>query len=219
MVKSAYLGADDPELVLDPEVALAIAYAPATVRAALRALWALDARLAGILRTTREPMVGQMRLTWWHEAVAAPQATAGEPVLAGLAGAGLPAAGLQQLVEGWEALLDGDDDAALAKFADARGGALFAVAASVLGAADAVAAAGAGWALVDLARHDSQPEVAQRALTLARERLATAPGRWSKPARPLGMLAKLARRDLSSLEPQGSPRRVAAMAALALTGR
>ena len=43
---------------------LAMTYAPATKRPALEALFALDDTLAGILRTTREPLVGQMRLTW-----------------------------------------------------------------------------------------------------------------------------------------------------------
>jgi phytoene synthase len=54
---------------LAAERALAIGYAPADRRAGLATLFALDARLGDILRTTREPMVGQMRLTWWHAAL------------------------------------------------------------------------------------------------------------------------------------------------------
>ena len=198
---------------------MAIAYAPAAARAALRALWTLDARLAGILRAMRDPIVAQMRLTWWHGAVADPAGVAGEPVLAALAEAGFAAGPLRRIVEGWEALLDGDDEAALAAYADARGGGLFAAAAAVLAAGDTVAAAGAGWALADLARHHSRSDVARQALALAGARLAGAPRRWTRSARPLGMLAKLARRDLAGPERQGSPRRLAAMAALALTGR
>lgn len=203
----------------DPEVQLVAAYAPATARAALSALWSLDARLASILRTTSEPMIGQMRLTWWHDAVGRPTAIAGEPVLAALAQAAVAPAAAQRIVEGWEALLDGEDNAALAQYASGRGSGLFAAAADALGAGDAVEAAGAGWALVDLARHHSRADVARRALALAAERLAEAPIGWSRAGRPLGMLTKLARRDLAGPEPQGSPRRIAALAVLALTGR
>lgn len=209
----------DPDLVLDREVALALAYTPVRVRMQLTALWAFDARLAAILKTTRDPLVGQMRLTWWHEAIANPGTHRGEPVLEAIAKAGLETPGLQRIVTGWEALLDGEDDAAIADYAAGRGGGIFTIAARHLRADDAVSEAGAGWALVDLARHHSRPEVGRRALALAAENLAAAPRRWSKPARPLGMLTKLARRDLDGPEPQGSPRRIAAMALLALTGR
>lgn len=219
MVNAAVTNVGDGVGVADPEVRLAIAYAPAVARPALTALWSLDARLAAILRTTTEPMIGQMRLTWWHDAVGKPGAIAGEPVLAALAGAGVEPVASQRIVEGWEALLDGDDDAALKGFADGRGGGLFAAAAAAIGAGDVMTDAGAGWALIDLARHHSRPEIRQRALALAAERLAVAPTRWSKAARPLAMLTKLARRDLAGPEPQGSPRRIAALAALALIGR
>src|SRR3546814_7046937 len=59
----------DAETREDPELALAICYAPRKARAALAALFALDATLADVLRTTTEPMLGQMRLTWWHDAL------------------------------------------------------------------------------------------------------------------------------------------------------
>lgn len=206
-------------LALDPEVKLAIAYTPAAARPALTALWALDARLAAILRTTTDAMIGQMRLTWWHDALGKPGAIAGEPVLAGLAAAQVAPAHAQRIVEGWEALLDGDDDLAFSQFAAGRGGGLFAAAATTLGTDEPVEAAGQGWALADLARHHSRPDLARRALALATDRLAVAPVRWTRAARPLGMLAKLARRDLAGSERQGSPRRLVALAALALTGR
>lgn len=218
MVNSRVTAFADAEAIQDREVRLAMSYAPSRAAASLTALWSLDARLAGILRTTSEPMIGQMRLTWWHDALGKPGTIAGEPVLAALGATDLAPTHLQLIVEGWESLLDGDDDAALAVFADARGGGLFAAAAAVLGAGDPVEQAGAGWALVDLARHHSRTDVARRALGMAAGRLATAPTRWSKPARPLGMLAKLARRDLAGPEPQGSPRRIGTMAVLALTG-
>lgn len=217
MVNASLTNARDG--IADPEVRLVAAYVPVSARPVFTALWALDARLAGILRTTSDAMIGQMRLTWWHDAVGRPAEIAGEPVLAGLADAGIAPAAAQRIVEGWEALLDGDGDDVIAEYAQGRGGGLFATMAEAIGADDPVEAAGVGWALVDLARHHSRPEVARRALALAADRLAAAPSRWSKAARPLAMLTKLARRDLGGLEPQGSPRRIAAIAALALIGR
>ncbi|RZM37470.1 MAG: hypothetical protein EOP67_01085 [Sphingomonas sp.] len=54
---------------LAPDRALLLAALPSPARPPIETLFALDSRLAGIVRATREPMVGQMRLTWWHEAL------------------------------------------------------------------------------------------------------------------------------------------------------
>ena len=132
-------------------------------RPALRALFALDGALAQVLRTTREPMVGQMRLTWWHEALTRLDASPppAEPVLQSLAREALPrgvtGAGLAGMIDGWEELLEpellGDD--ALIRHATGRGSRLFEMAGKVIGASetDPVAVAGKGWALADLGRH------------------------------------------------------------------
>ncbi|MCZ3214799.1 hypothetical protein NYZ43_19955, partial [Acinetobacter baumannii] len=58
-----------PSAAPPPDRELMLAAAPHAARDALRALFDLDDRLAGIVRTTREPMVGQMRLVWWHDAL------------------------------------------------------------------------------------------------------------------------------------------------------
>lgn len=183
---------------------LILAYAPLRTRAGLAALLALDDTLAAILRTTRDPMLGQMRLTWWHGALSAldngtpPPA---EPVLQALASDVMPAVrgtDLAGLVDGWEELLDPDplDDARLAVFADRRGAGMFALAARVLEASpsDPVAVAGRGWALADLAAHVSDASLSARAAALAQDALdeATTP-RWSRRGRALGALAHLAR--------------------------
>lgn len=220
--------------VPDPEFELALHYAPPFASGAVRALFALDAALAGILRTTREPIVGQMRLTWWHEALtrldsAPPPA---EPVLQALAQHVLPhgisGARLAGMIDGWEALLDAEalEDAAIARYADARGGALFAMAGEVLGARDSdpVVPAGRGWALADLARHLSDRSVAARVLELATAPLAEAGrARWSRAARPLGALARIARMNLAvpldTPLPIGAPRRVARLLLHRLWGR
>ena len=206
---------------------LAIAYAPAAARPALAALLALDARLGEVVATTREPMVGQMRLTWWHEALtrldAAPAPA--EPVLTAIAADALPrgasGAALAAMIDGWEALLEpaiGEAEALV--HARGRGATLFAAAARVLGAADdGPAAAGEGWALADLAQRLSDPAARARAGELARPRLAAARhGRWPVPLRPLGALVLAADADLAGT-PAGSPRRVARLAWHRLTGR
>lgn len=208
------------------ERALALGYAPAASLPGLAALFALDERLGTILRTTREPMVGQMRLTWWHEALSAldRQAPPAEPVLAALADTVLPTgvAGstLAGMIDGWEVLLDGPaaDDAGLARHAAARGGALFAAAGIVLGRSDPrIGRLGEGWALADLATHLSDRDAVGRAAALARSRLDDGGGRWPSPLRSLAALALLARGDVDGAVP-GSPRRIAAMIALRLTG-
>lgn len=212
-----------------PERALALGYAPAAARAGLAALFALDERLAAILRTTREPLVGQMRLTWWHEALAAldhapPPA---EPVLTALAHTVIvrvPGATLARLVEGWEALLDVPlDEAALETHAAARGAGLFNAAATLLGVAPDVmiARAGEGWALADLAHHLSDVALADRARTLAHARLsADDRTRWPVAVRALGALARLARLDLAPApRPVGHPARAARLLWHRLSGR
>lgn len=213
--------------VADPERRLVLLYAPRRARAGLAALWALDEALARLQRTTTQPLVGQMRLTWWHERLSAlaEGAPAGEPVLAALRAEVLPAgvapAELARIVEGWEELLEGGrlGEAALARHGALRGGGLFGCAATILEVTgDPVTAAGAGWALVDLARHVSSAEERAAALRLAEPELAAATGvRWSRAGRPLGALAVLAARGVA--EPQEAPARTWRALRHRLTGR
>lgn len=208
-----------------PERALALAAAPARHRAGLAALLALDDRLGAILRTTREPLVGQMRLTWWHEALVALDTAPApaEPVLAAVAAevlpGGVPGERLARQVDGWEALLEEEvpGEAAMLGFARGRGGELFGAAAALLGATDAgIARAGEGWALADLSMNLSHPDAAARARTLAGERLAGLfVPRWSRAARPLGVLALLAEADLAG---RSGPARAARLVRHRLTG-
>jgi phytoene synthase len=229
----------------DPERMLALDYAPAACRAALHALFALDDTLAQVPRTTTEPIIGQMRLAWWHDALgrldqAAPPA---QPVLQALAAEVLPngvsGATLAELVVGWEALIEAEtvDAAAMTAHADARGAALFAAAAVLLGRDDRrvaavllgrddrrVAAAGRGWALADLSRHLRSPEAAGAARATAAVALAEAlAGGWPVALRPLGALAHIARMNLSVPAdlpiPSGAPGRVGRLMFHRITGR
>lgn len=210
---------------LDPDRRLALVYAPARIRPALEALWRLDVTFAGILAAGRDPMVSRLRLAWWREALEAldGQAPPPEPLLQSLSAHVLPAgvsgAELAAMAEAWEILLSDQPLTAdeQARYAALRGGLLFDFSARLLGASDfPVAAPGALWALVDLARHSSGRDEARIAVAEPR-------GRWPRALRPLGMLAALARRDADRLgrpwERQGSPARMLRMIRHRLTGR
>ncbi|MES2338571.1 MAG: squalene/phytoene synthase family protein [Pseudomonadota bacterium] len=180
-----------------------MSYAAADRRDGLAALLALDDALGSILRTTRDPMVGQLRLTWWHDAIVAldQRPAPAEPVLQALARHVVPhvaSTRIASLVEGWEELLDPEPmtDARLSAYAAGRGGRLFAAAGALLGAApgDPLDAAGQGWALTDLARHVDDRATGEKAMRLAVPALIDATRtRWSRPARALGAMTHLAR--------------------------
>ncbi len=201
-----------------PDRALVLAAAPASRRPALGALFALDDTLARIVRGTREPLVGQMRLTWWHDALTRldHHPAPAEPVLqaaeAHLLPHGAAGAALAAMIDGWEELLVADplDRDALLRHADARGAGLFAAAGRVLSdESPALADAGRAWALADLARHLSMPGAAAAAGEAADERFPVAFSiRWPQALRPIGLLALLAHLDRSGGSAIGKALRV-----------
>jgi len=169
----------------------------ARARGAWLALLALDARLAGVVRSAREPLLGQMRLAWWRDRLnEAPGTTPrGEPLLAALAPWAARRQGLVALVDGWEVLL-GEAPLpadALADFTEGRAKACAALA-ELLGA-DAVYTArlAKGWGLGDLAGHLSHAGELQAARDLAAAHDWT-PARLPRAMRPLVILHGLARR-------------------------
>lgn len=171
---------------------LALAYGTPRGRARIAAVLALDARLAGILRHSREPMLAQLRFAWWREMLASDPARwpAGEPLLAALAATHADPAPLAGLVDGWEALTGAAPlgEEAFVALAEARAGAL----AGDHGAGRRLAQ---GWALADIARHLSHPQERETALGLAHAadwRRARLP----RNLRPLAVLHRLAARDL-----------------------
>ena len=139
----------------DPERALSLAYAPRAARPGLSALWRLDEQLGAIVARTENPGVGQLRLTWWYDALDALGSTgAVDPVLIALKESRVDGKALLPLIDGWEALLEPLplSEELLLAFADSRGGTLFGEAARLLDASTETArAAGRVWALVDLA--------------------------------------------------------------------
>ncbi len=221
------------EVEADPERLLALSYAPPQGRGALVALLALDDALGQVLRTTSEPALGQMRLAWWREALArldhAPAPA--EPVLTAIAREVLPlgirGSSLVPVVHGWETLIEEDvlDEDAARRFGEGRGH-LFVAAGEAMSAApgDPLLAAGAGWALADLARNlrgEGEVDLARRMAVPLLDRAAAT--RWSRNGRALGALALLARLDLrtpdGTLRQTGVPHRVARLLWHRLTGR
>jgi 15-cis-phytoene synthase len=207
---------------------LATLYAPGLSRPGLFALHALDLELAEIVRTTSEPMLGQIRLAWWREQLQTLDATVrpAQPVLAALAEHVLPigvtGASLEALEDANLALLDDDLGAAVTARAT-----LFEVAVRLLIASpdpDSIERArqlGTGWATIDAGRQG-------RALTPTDfERADHAVRRAPSPraARPLFALAALARIDLAALRdgrppaPRGTPGRQARLLWSIVTGR
>ena len=198
MVNNGFIGAEQAAA----ERRMVLSYSASDTRAGLAALLALDDTLAAILRSTRDPMVGQLRLTWWHDALSAldTRPAPAEPVLRAIERDVMPkvsGAVLAGMIEGWVELLDPEslDAERLARFAEGRGGGLFAAVGTVLGANvdDPVGEAGRGWALTDLALHVSDPKAAALARSMAAQHLAAATARrWSRAGRPLGAMAHLA---------------------------
>ena len=204
-----------------PERTLALGYAAGSSRDGIAALFALDATLARLALGTRDAMVAQLRLTWWYEALGAlgEGRAPAQPILRALEAVGAAGPALARMEEGWERLLASPDDHELIAFAEERG-VLFREAGRLAGARDDVSAAGAGWALADLARVTGDRALADRAAVLAAPLLAQAAGqRWSAAGRFLGALVHVARADLAGVRPIGAPARVARLAWHRLTGR
>jgi phytoene synthase len=180
----------------DPDRLFALDHVPARHRGAVAAVWALDEQLGQIVASTTQPMVGQMRLLWWREALE--KRMSGHPLLAEMAAAfecGIEAEALGALIDGWEELLDPLplDACKLAAFAKARGGQLFAMTAWICGVTSAPGA-GEGWALADFGLRCSDKETSTRALAMASKILGDVNVK-SLP-RSLRILIRLARSDV-----------------------
>ncbi|MDE8653859.1 squalene/phytoene synthase family protein [Novosphingobium album (ex Liu et al. 2023)] len=180
---------------------LALSYAPAAARDPVLALFALDARLAGLIRHSSEPMLAQLRLAWWRETLRrdAGEWPEGEPLLAALRGWRGAHGELEVLVDGWEALTAPAPlpEAALRQLAEGRAAACAALAHAVGAARDAGAAGALGraWAHSDLAMRLSRPDEREAARRLA-TREAPARPRVARALRPLAVLAALAQRRM-----------------------
>ena len=64
----------------DKDRFLSALFAPAETRADLLALYAFDIETAAVAHRVREPMAGEIRLQWWHDAITGKTPADGHPV-------------------------------------------------------------------------------------------------------------------------------------------
>lgn len=203
-------GMAQSEFELSPINQLVTAYSGAHVRPWFTALFAFDQQLGRIIRDTKEPLLGQMRFTWWQDVIAQPAASRpkGNPVLAGLSqllDIGLDARRLTKMGDGWQYLL-GDNDLTrdmVNAYAKGRGEALFGAIADAAKAdnIDDFEELGRLYALWDLARYCSDAAMADHLKTLLQAALP-----WLKALkiprdlRPFSIFRHLIRLDISNSE-------------------
>jgi 15-cis-phytoene synthase len=182
----------------NPDILLALAYAPARVREELETLFYIDGALSRIVHSAREPALAQIKLAWWREQLAGGPAR-GEPLLERLRSQ--PRIGdCSELASGWEAMI-GDPDCQA--HAEGRGVTLFCLSARLCGTNEtAAAAAGRSWALAQLGQAGALAPTQLQDLPIC-----------------LGILVTLAQHPASGAWRMGSPLRMARAAAFALLRR
>ena len=218
--------------MLGADLGLALSYVPLRDRGALAALFAIDRAMADVVRTTKEPMLGPIRLAWWRERLeeldehaAAPAEPRLQQVERELIPRGVSGRELAALESGWLRLFDPFPWTVQTSEAIwFRGNLLFGLGARIVGRAEErIQGAGGLWALVDAARHCSDPQSRAMLLDQARSFGRGLRGlRFPGPLRPLSMLTVLAMRDCRRGEPferEGTPGRAAAMLRHRFSGR
>lgn len=191
-------------------------YWPVELRAAFDALMGIDDAFGEVVASTSQPALGAIRVAWWREALERLDRSAPPPeprlaaVAAELLPRGIAGAEIGRIGEGWAALLDEEPDAGAHV---ARGEALFAIAARLLGADDQrLSDAGRLFALGDAVRKN---------LLIPAHWPTLGNHRFPRNLRPITALAKLAARDLRHgppFEPEATPGRAAALLSHRLFG-
>lgn len=220
-----------PEL-LDPERALALAYAPSSTRSSLAALWSFDAMLGRLIATTSEPLIGAIRLAWWSERLddLAQGRRSHEPVLEALRVHVIPKllqpSDFAPLIDGWRAVLPPwpAKEASLQSFAQGRGRTWLDLSARLLGVhvPTALMPRVEAWALFDLGIAMPASPFGDQLLRAARGGFGSVKRQWWPPRlRPAGMIVEMAARDAASgvAPKRGSPVRIGRMAWHAMSGR
>lgn len=183
-------------------------------------MWAIDDALADVVTSSSQPALGAIRLVWWREALEkldhhpAPPEPRLQAVVAELLPRGVSGAALARLEDGWATLLDEEPDGERVR---ARGEALFAIGAKLLGGDDpGLAPAGRLYAYQQVVRKGLMP-----ADPSAWETNALTRKRFHRRLRPLTALARLAARDLKqspAIEVEATPGRAAALLSHRLFG-
>ncbi len=189
----------------DPDRWLASRFiADAAARADVLALYALNIELARIGEAVREPLMGEIRLTWWREAIDelfAHRPARRHPVVEALATAirrrGLAAAPFEAMIEARFADLADEPFAdldAIERYLDGTAGALMGLAAATLGGGEAPAAAPAAraWGLAGMARLRRLPKTLEGQVLRARIDQRLAEARAAAQALPVSAFPALA---------------------------
>ena len=209
---------------LPPLSRLALSYAPASAHQDWLTALALDARLAGVVRQAREPVLAQLKLAWWRDRLEQDVASRprGEPLLARFAHWCCGGKAMIALVNGWEAMLDDRpfEGGAVEVFVSGRAG-LAGELADRLGCNRMAAEARAQrWALAELSLHcaDTAARHHLRDLALAE---GPRPGTCEPAMRPLAVLEKINLRacKIGSLRALGSPAALLTAIRVGLIGR
>jgi phytoene synthase len=200
-----------------------------TARADVVALYAYDHELARARRVASTPLLAEIRLAWWREAldeIFAKGPVRRHPVAEALGAAvrrhALPLQPLEAMIDAQLAALESPptDEAAAIAWADAVQGSLARLAVMILDpSADpgAVAAAARAWGLALLLRAGAvTPETAAAPLRAALD--AARVGRLGVAALPAALPARLARHDLAGHAPGPLGKRLSLVLAVA-TGR
>lgn len=192
----------------DPDRFAAVMAADPGARGRLFVLYAFNLEVARAPWVSKEPMIAEMRLQWWRDVVAEPEARAHEVAgpLHGLIGAaGLPVPVLDALIaarlqDAYGAAFE--DEAAFDAYLDDTAGGLMWLASKVCGGQDEAAARALGWAAGLASYLQAVPELE------ARGRLPLPDGRGEA-------VRGLARRGLARLEEarRGRVPKAAALAA------
>ncbi len=205
-----------PPPLLYPDYQLCLAYARASERDVLTALFRIDSFLGRIALSAREPMIARIKLAWWREQGFGAAGLATE--LAdeiGLLVQHHPDAliGLKALADAWDDLVDcaGSPLNDVLIGAGARGQSLFALALSVSAKPidDAGRDLAKGWSAANLGRGLGRADM----LAKARSHFAAHSLRsLGKACRPLAVLSALTRSDaqrgLGGMSAYGSPSRM-----------
>jgi phytoene synthase len=188
---------------LPVEQRLALAYAPRRSRDLLLAVLALDARLASVVRSIREPLLAQARLAWWRDRLGSDPSAwpQGEPLLDLLRRCRIDARSLVGLVDGWEHLLAGEPLQAgdIEALVSARSVALVSAGETLVGRpVPGLNRVARCWALADLASRLSAPDerALARSLGAGEDWRGIALPRALRPVAVLGGLARRCRNEL-----------------------
>lgn len=188
---------------LRPEYRIALAYAHPDDQLAYNAMFELDRRLADIVASSSEPMIGQLRLAWWRDVLAKQpeDRPSGEPLIAALNTTwGAHSGSLETLVDAWEGILLAEtlDRNAALQFVEGRGASWTALASGPLakGSSSGISLAAQAWFLADLLSHLSDAGEREVVAGLA-DGIQLRSTRLPRRLRPFAILSALGSRALA----------------------